>query len=137
MCSSGFECLLHSVHLHYLFVYSCYRVNISFMVIYTYIHKLQLNFWRYVHHFLTVIYPFYQLSFCFPSENRLIFSLFCIQFFNKKLNAIIRVASTSTFQNFLTFSWPFQKIFADFGVLVQLLNVTIDIHISLFLCKYK
>ena len=31
--------------------------------------------------------------------------------------------------------WPFQKIFSDFGVRVKLLNITIDIHISLFLCK--
>ena len=49
----------------------------------------------------------------------------------------VRVASTSSFQASLTFPWPFQKIFPDFGVRVQLLNISIDIHISFFLCKYK
>ena len=34
----------------------------------------------------------------------------------------IRVASTSTFRNSLTFPRPFQKIFPDFGVCVQLLT---------------
>ena len=49
---------------------------------------------------------------------------------------IFRVASISTFQNSLTFPWPFQKIFPDFWVRVQLLNISIDIQISLFLRKY-
>ena len=40
-----------------------------------------------------------------------------------------RVASTSTFQN--------SPNFPHIGVRVQLLNISIDIHINLFLCKYK
>ena len=49
------------------------------------------------------------------------------------LQNTVRVASTSAFQNYLTFP----ENFPDFGVHTQLLNISIDIHISLFLCKYK
>ena len=60
----------------------------------------------------------------------------CFEFENDWLKIICiryRVASTSIFQNSLTFP----ENFPYFGVCVQLLNTSINIHISLFLCKYK
>ena len=57
--------------------------------------------------------------------------------FFSRIISKIRMSSISTFQNFLTFPWPSQKIFPAFGACMQLLNTSIDIHISLFLCKHK